>query len=60
MTIDFLSEDFKEKDFDLIYAYGVLHHFENLDLLIKRLKVLKVNGEIISHDPLETSFHIFA
>ena len=60
MTIDFLSEDFKERDFDLIYAYGVLHHFENLDLLIRRLKdVLKVNGEIISHDPLETSLPIF-
>ncbi len=59
IAIDFLSPEFMENNFDIIYAYGVLHHFENFDLLISRLKhKLAVNGRIISHDPLETSFPI--
>lgn len=53
---DFFSEDFKEKDFDLIYAYGVLHHFKDVDELIKKLlEKLVPGGEIISYDPLQTS-----
>ena len=56
VAIDFLSNDFKEKDFDIIYAYGVLHHFENVDLLIHKLEEkLAPKGRIISYDPLETS-----
>ena len=59
LTIDFLSGDFTEKNFDLIYAYGVLHHFKDTDLLIARLKEkLASNGEIISNDPLKTSFPV--
>lgn len=55
-AVDFLSSDFQDTDFDIIYAYGVLHHFEDFDLLVKRLKEkLKPNGLIISYDPLETS-----
>ncbi len=58
-AIDFLSDDFKDKDFDLIYAYGVLHHFENTSILIEKLKEkLATNGTIISYDPLETSLPI--
>ncbi len=58
-AIDFLSEEFTEKDFDLIYAYGVLHHFKDVEMLISRLKEkLNRNGIIISNDPLETSFPI--
>jgi SAM-dependent methyltransferase len=58
-SLDFLSDDFKEQDFDLIYAYGVLHHFENLDLLTQTLKKkLVTGGQIISYDPLETSLPI--
>lgn len=56
---DFLSVDFIEKDFDLIYAYGVLHHFKNVDELILKLKEkLKPGGEVVSHDPLQTSLPI--
>lgn len=56
IAVDFLSDDFKETDFDIIYAFGVLHHFENFDVLMKRLKEkLKPGGEVISFDPLETS-----
>ncbi|NJY63600.1 class I SAM-dependent methyltransferase [Salinimicrobium sp. CDJ15-81-2] len=55
-VINFLSNKFIEKDFDLIYAYGVLHHFNNVDGLIHKLnQKLKPNGEIISYDPLQTS-----
>lgn len=58
-VMDFLSDKFEEKDFDLIYAYGVLHHFENVDHLISKLNDrVKVNGQIISHDPLKTSLPI--
>lgn len=58
-AIDFLSEEFTEKNFDLIYAYGVLHHFKNTDQLITRLKEkLNDNGTIISNDPLQTSLPI--
>jgi len=58
-AIDFLSEEFTEKDFDLIYAYGVLHHFNDVEMLIGRLKEkLNINGTIISNDPLQTSLPI--
>ncbi|TDP00855.1 class I SAM-dependent methyltransferase [Flavobacterium sp. 245] len=58
-AIDFLSDEFTVKDFDLIYAYGVLHHFENTSILIDKLnEKLAFSGEIISYDPLETSFPV--
>ncbi len=56
-AIDFTSDDFREGDFDLIYAYGVLHHFKNTEELIEKLnQKLASNGQIISYDPLETNF----
>ena len=56
VAIDFLSDEFDEKDFDIIYAYGVLHHFSNVDVLINKLnEKLATNGVVISYDPLETS-----
>jgi 2-polyprenyl-3-methyl-5-hydroxy-6-metoxy-1,4-benzoquinol methylase len=59
VAIDFLSTDFKETDFDVIYAYGVLHHFEDFDILISKLKKkLKFNGQILSYDPLQTSLPV--
>jgi SAM-dependent methyltransferase len=59
LSVDFLSDDFAEKDFDIIYAYGVLHHFPNVDLLIARLnEKLAKDGVVISYDPLETSLPI--
>ncbi|UJH92495.1 class I SAM-dependent methyltransferase [Antarcticibacterium sp. 1MA-6-2] len=59
VVVDFLSEDFQEGSFDLIYAYGVLHHFKNTNQLIARLKEkLNENGTIISNDPLMTSFPV--
>ena len=59
IAIDFLSPEFKEENFDIIYAYGVLHHFENFDLLVSKLnEKLSKNGLIVSYDPLETSFPV--
>jgi len=58
-AVDFLSSDFTETNFDLIYAYGVLHHFENTQILIDKLnEKLADGGTIISYDPLETSIPI--
>jgi SAM-dependent methyltransferase len=58
-AIDFLSDDFVEKDFDIIYAYGVLHHFPNTTILINKLnEKLADDGTVISYDPLETSWPI--
>ena len=55
-AVDFLSPEFAEKDFDIIYAYGVLHHFEDVDVLINKLKEkMTPNGELIAYDPLDTS-----
>ena len=57
---DFFSDEFTETNFDLIYAYGVLHHFKNVDNLITHLdKKLAPQGQIISYDPLETSYPIW-
>lgn len=58
-AIDFLSDDFTTDKFDLIYAYSVLHHFQDTNILIERLnEKLAKDGEIISYDPLETSLPI--
>ncbi|MDR5589718.1 class I SAM-dependent methyltransferase [Christiangramia sp. SM2212] len=59
VAVDFLSDDFQDRDFDLIYAYGVLHHFQDLDELITKLdEKLSDGGIIVSHDPLKTSWPI--
>lgn len=59
IAVDFLSPEFHQTNFDIIYAYGVLHHFENFDLLVDKLKEkLSAKGVIISYDPLETSLPI--
>jgi 2-polyprenyl-3-methyl-5-hydroxy-6-metoxy-1,4-benzoquinol methylase len=59
MAVDFLSPDFAEKDFDVIYAYSVLHHFPDMSMLVAKLKEkLKPGGIIISYDPTETSLPV--
>ncbi|MCP9198297.1 class I SAM-dependent methyltransferase [Gramella sp. GC03-9] len=56
IAIDFLSDSFKEREFDVIYAYGVLHHFKDTDELIQKLKnKLTTDGVVISYDPIQTS-----
>lgn len=60
IAADFLDEQkFSDKNFDVIYAYGVLHHFKDVDMLISKLdEKLAPNGIIISYDPLETSIPV--
>lgn len=58
-AVDFLSPDFKDKDFDLIYAFSVLHHFQHIDQLLNKLEEkLAEDGLIICYDPLETSLPV--
>lgn len=55
--VDVLSGDFTESGFDIIYAEGVLHHFNPIDVLLPILyEKLAPGGKIISLDPLQTSF----
>ena len=60
IAVDFLNDQqFLDKDFDVIYAYGVLHHFKNVDVLINKLdEKLTLDGVIVSYDPLETSLPV--
>ncbi len=55
-TVDFLSDDFGNEKFDVIYAKSVFHHFEHFDeFLIEVDKHLNDNGIVITYDPLNTS-----
>lgn len=59
-AVDFLSSEFNESNFDLIYAYGVLHHFKNVDKLINILNdKLAAKGRIVSYDPTSTSLPVW-
>ncbi len=52
---DFLANTFADNSFDLIYAHAVLHHFQDMDVLLEELyRVLKPGGMIISYDPMMT------
>lgn len=52
---DFLSSEFEEGDFDVVYALAVFHHFKHLssfcDSLLQRLKP---GARVITYDPLQT------
>ena len=51
---DFLSDDFAEDGFDVIYAHAVIHHFAHTDVLFDQLKAkLAPDGEVITYDPLQ-------
>jgi 2-polyprenyl-3-methyl-5-hydroxy-6-metoxy-1,4-benzoquinol methylase len=51
---DILSNKFQEKDFDVIYAKAVFHHFEYFEEFLIRIKsLLKPNGFIITSDPID-------
>ncbi len=53
---DFLSDDFPERDFDLVYARAVFHHFKHFDAFLEKLhRCMAPGGIVISlDDPLET------
>jgi 2-polyprenyl-3-methyl-5-hydroxy-6-metoxy-1,4-benzoquinol methylase len=55
-AMDILSEEFKEKDFDIIYAQGVVHHFKYIEVILQKLhSILKPNGIVVTGDPLMTA-----
>lgn len=53
---DFLSDDFAERDFDLVYARAVFHHFKHFDAFLEKLHRCMAPGGIVItlDDPLET------
>jgi 2-polyprenyl-3-methyl-5-hydroxy-6-metoxy-1,4-benzoquinol methylase len=56
MVVDILSKDFKEKNFDVVYAQGVLHHFKYIEVILKKLQeIVKPSGIIVTCDPLNTA-----
>jgi 2-polyprenyl-3-methyl-5-hydroxy-6-metoxy-1,4-benzoquinol methylase len=53
-VVDFLSDDFMDEEFDLIYAHSVLHHFKHSDVALERVhQKLAPGGQVISYDPLQ-------
>ena len=55
-AVDILSKEFVESGFDIIYAQGVLHHFNPIEALLPILhEKLNPGGRIVSLDPLRTS-----
>jgi 2-polyprenyl-3-methyl-5-hydroxy-6-metoxy-1,4-benzoquinol methylase len=55
-VLDFLSPDFNEGSFDIVYAHSVAHHFQHFDVLLQAIsKCLAPNGSVITLDPLQTS-----
>lgn len=60
VAMDFFSKEFEDANFDVIYAYAVLHHFKNVDNLVAKLnEKLAPKGIIVSYDPLKTSYPIW-
>lgn len=54
-AVDFLKAGFQKNSFDLVYAKSVLHHFEFLEPVLRKLThILEPGGVVISTDPLRT------
>jgi 2-polyprenyl-3-methyl-5-hydroxy-6-metoxy-1,4-benzoquinol methylase len=52
---DFLSDEFPERGFDIVYAMSVFHHFEHIDAFLDALSDrMSVGGIAITQDPLQT------
>lgn len=58
-VVDFLSPEFTDRDFDVIYADSVSHHFKYFNVYLQVLaERLRPNGIVITMDPLQTSIPI--
>jgi ubiquinone/menaquinone biosynthesis C-methylase UbiE len=52
---DFLQNQFPDEHFDVIYAHSVLHHFQDIRLVLDEMnRILKPGGVVVSVDPLAT------
>ncbi len=61
VVADFLSPEFAERDFDLVHASAVLHHFEHFDAMLEVLADrLAPGGRVITYDPLSTALSVRA
>jgi len=55
-AVDFLSDDFEERGFDVVYARSVFHHFEHFGPFLKKLEDhISSEARIVTYDPLQTS-----
>jgi 2-polyprenyl-3-methyl-5-hydroxy-6-metoxy-1,4-benzoquinol methylase len=55
-VIDILSPDFKENNFDIIYAEGVIHHFKHINTILSTLSnKLSPGGRVVTFDPMQTA-----
>lgn len=51
---DFLSDDFTESGFDVIYAMAVFHHFKHLDAFLEKVESkLAPGGRVVTYDPAQ-------
>lgn len=51
---DFLSDDFQETDFNVVYALAVFHHFKHLDEFLEAVEAkLAPRGRIVTYDPVQ-------
>lgn len=59
VAADFLSPDFSEDGFDVIYAHSVAHHFKYFDVFLAALQgKLSSRGMVVTIDPMETSWPV--
>jgi 2-polyprenyl-3-methyl-5-hydroxy-6-metoxy-1,4-benzoquinol methylase len=54
-AIDLLANSWPDASFDVVYAYSVLHHFADLDVVLAELRrILRPDGLVVTMDPLKT------
>jgi len=56
LVVDTLSDEFRERDFNLVYAKAVFHHFKHFDAFLAKLRACMAPGGLVItlDDPLET------
>lgn len=58
-SVDFLSRQFPNEKFDIVYAHSVVHHFEHIEVFLEKLySHVKKGGRVITRDPLKTSLPV--
>jgi 2-polyprenyl-3-methyl-5-hydroxy-6-metoxy-1,4-benzoquinol methylase len=52
---DFLSSDFPECDFDVVYAMAIFHHFRHIEAFMDALSHrMRPGGVVVTLDPIQT------